>query len=64
MNQYDSDILNGKDANLAMSHPRMAEFSAVDGLYRTLIEENELLRKEIQVARKAGGIHERYRHTL
>ena len=56
MNQYDSNILNGKDANLAMPHPRLAEFSSADGLYRSLIEENELLRKEIQVARKAGEI--------
>lgn len=28
----------------------------MDVSYRTLIEENELLRKEIQVARKAGEI--------
>ena len=56
MNQYTTNIRNGKDANMAMTHPEPADFSAANGLYRALIEENELLRTEIQVARKAGEI--------
>ena len=56
MNQYTTNLRNGKGANLAMTHPQPADFAAADGLYRALIEENELLRKEIQVARKAGEI--------
>jgi len=56
MNQYYTTIRNGKGAEPAMSKPDLADFAAADAPYRALIEENELLRKEIQVARKAGEI--------
>jgi PAS domain S-box-containing protein len=56
MNQYYTTIRNGKGADMAMSNPALADLAPANNLYRSLIEENELLRKEIQVARKAGEI--------
>ncbi|MGD9290805.1 MAG: PAS domain S-box protein, partial [Desulfobacterales bacterium] len=56
MNQYDTNAPNEKVADLTMPDPELAGVLTTDSLYRTLIEENELLRKEIQVARKAGEI--------
>jgi PAS domain S-box-containing protein len=56
MNQYYAKIRNGKGADTAMSGLDLTDFAPVDNRYRDLIEENELLRREIQVARKAGEI--------
>jgi len=56
MNQYYTTIRNGKGADLAVPNPDLADFEPADSLYRALIEENKLLRHEIQVARKAGEI--------
>ena len=56
MNQYYTSIKIGKDRNLAASHSGSGGFAPSDVQYRNLVEENELLRKEIQVARKAGEI--------
>ncbi len=56
MNQYYTHIRKAKGDNLAMLHPDLADFEPADSRYRELIEENELLRREIQVARKAGEI--------
>jgi PAS domain S-box-containing protein len=56
MNQFYTNTKNGKDRNLAASHSGSGGFAPPDVQYRNLVEENELLRKEIQVARKAGEI--------
>jgi PAS domain S-box-containing protein len=56
MNQYYAKIRNGKGADMAMSGLGLTDFAPVDNRYRDLIEENALLRREIQVARKAGEI--------
>jgi len=56
MNQYYTTIRNGKGADLAVPNPALGDFAPADGRYRALIEENKLLRREIQVARKAGEI--------
>jgi len=56
MNQYYTTIRNGKGADKATANPALADFSPDDDRYGSLIEENELLRREIQVARRAGEI--------
>jgi len=56
MNQHYANIRNGKGAGQEMPNVGLADFGPADQRYRNLIEENELLRREIQVARKAGEI--------
>jgi len=56
MNQYFTILKIGQDANQTASHSGTGGFAPPDIQYHQLIEENELLRKEIQVARKAAEI--------
>ena len=56
MNQYYNSIKFDKDKSLATSPFDSGDFVPLDVQYRNLIEENELLRKEIRVARKAAEI--------
>jgi len=56
MNQYYTGSPMDKDRNLAISDTGLGRFPPMDVQYRALVEENELLRREIQVARKAGEI--------
>jgi PAS domain S-box-containing protein len=56
MNQYYNGSQIAKDRNPATFLSDPGAGAPMDVSYRTLIEENALLRKEIQVARKAGEI--------
>jgi len=56
MNQYYAHFRNAKSTHMDMAGSRSADFAPADNRYRELIEENALLRREIQVARKAGEI--------
>ena len=56
MNQYYNSLQIEKHRNLATSPFALGEEVPLDVAYQALMEENELLRKEIQVAREAAEI--------
>ncbi len=56
MSEYDTNIPMIEHGSMGMSNRSAAAFAPLDGQYLALVKENELLRKEIQVARKAAEI--------
>ena len=56
MNQYYINIRKEEGSEPVIPNAGLVDFASADQRYRDLIAENELLRKEIQVARKAGEI--------